>query len=212
MDTSLRILLLFKLFSSCLSAAQPLLPFITDALTKHIPTTPRTDPAAKDECEYVYETECSDGWTKVCHITYKNECEDSIENSCWKEYNPECSETPSQHCVTKKEPTETEVCEDEPAVECGNDGHDCKNVKKNVCRKVKRYESTITCHDIIIHNCQTVGREVCKPLPQQKCTLVPDGQDCKEVPTKSCQKVAKQSPALSQKCKKKTGVGAWGRK
>ena len=165
------------------------------------------------ETEYAtsYETECTDGWSKVCHTTYKNDCEDTIENSCWKEYKPECSETPSQQCVTKKEPSETEVCEDEAAVECGRGGHDCKDVQKNVCRQVKRYDSQTTCHDIIIHNCQTIGREVCKSFPQQKCTLVPDGQDCKDVPTKNCKKIAKQSPQLSQKCKEKPGVVAWGK-
>merc|ERR1719435_293631 len=107
---------------------------------------------------------------------------------------------------------------------------------------VKKYSSKTTCYDIMIHNCQEVGREVCKsspeqkctlvpdgqdckdvPIkscwktakqssPEQKCTLVPDGQDCKDVPIKSCWKTAKQSPTLSQKCKDKPGVGEWGKK
>merc|ERR1711970_1069981 len=136
------------------------------------------------------ETECSDGWSKVCHTTYKNDCKETIENSCWKEFGPECTETPSQQCVTSKEPTETEVCEDEDVKECGRDGHNCKDVKKPVCRMVKKYSSKTTCYDIMIHNCQEVGREVCKSSPEQKCTLVPDGQDCKDEP----------------------GVGEWGKK
>ena len=216
-------MILFKLLATCLGAAQPFIPNpISNTLDTifNPSTTPRTDAAAATECEYVYETEyatsyeteCSDGWTKVCHTTYKNDCKETVENSCWKEFGPECIETPSQQCVTSKGPTETEVCEDEDVKECGRDGHNCKDVKKPVCRRVKKYSSKTTCYDIMIHNCQEVGREVCKSSPEQKCTLVPDGQDCKDVPIKSCWKTAKQSPTLSQKCKDKPGVGEWGKK
>ena len=210
--------------ASCLGAAQPLLPLITNAIDGvfHgvIPTTHGVIPTTPDDCEYVYETdyntshetECTDGWSKVCHTTYKNDCADTIENSCWKEYAPECTETPSQQCVTKKEPTEKEVCAPEASVECGKDGHDCKDSQKEVCRQVKRYDSVTTCYDITIHNCQTIGREVCKATPETKCNLVPDGQACRDVPIKSCKKKAKQTTQLSQKCKPKAGVGAWGKK
>merc|ERR1719244_2406350 len=180
-----RILILFTLLATCLGAAQPFIPNpisnTLDTLFKPATTTPRTDAAAATECEYVYETEystsyeteCSDGWSKVCHTTYKNDCKETIENSCWKEFGPECTETPSQQCVTSKEPTETEVCEDESVVECGRDGHNCKDVKKPVCRMVKKYSSKTTCYDIMIHNCQ----EVCEDESVVECGR--DGHNCK---------------------------------